>query len=93
SVGGLLYALKAGGAGDDAGNGIVVDSTGGAVVAGHLDISKNISASGADGIDMLITAIASPLPFLGTSGDISNNGTIGLEDVIGILQIISGLRP
>jgi len=93
SSGGLLYTLKAGGAGVDAGNGVIADGAGGAVVAGHLEISNNISASGADGIDMLITAIASPVPFLGTSGDISNNGTIGLEDVIGILQIISGLRP
>lgn len=90
SDGSLIWAKSAGGLGDDAGQGIalqedkiiVVGQFQGASMFGNMTLAN----PGENG--MFFTTIGE-MPF---NGDVTGDGRIGLEDAIGILQVLTGLK-
>lgn len=93
SEGALVSVVQAGGSGYDAGTGLIETTQGVVFTAVHLNTPKYLYFTGSTGWAASLHALATPAPVIGIAGDLSADGTIGLEDAMGILQIISGLRP
>ena len=95
AAGSLLFALEAGGTGDDVGCGIVGKGNG-SIVVGQFQqtaIFGNTTLA-SPAINDLFFATIGELSFpTGLAGDLTGNGQVGLEDAIGILQILSKSRP
>ena len=91
--GNFVAVVKAGGAGDDMIRGLMPASDGQFVAPAHLASAAELKFSGSMAWDLALNALAVPAPVVGIPGDVSRNGTLGVEDALGILQIVSGLRP
>lgn len=95
SSGNPLFALKAGGIEDDAGQGVAVNEDDGIVAVGEFHgtaLFGNMTLISPAQNELFLATIGEPSLVLGLPGDFSRDGRVGLEDVIGILQILSRCR-